>query len=462
MNKNEGSQTTLKPSKHGDGSLICSFNGALRKFPHSMVRLVEPIGPIAPVPFSLSPFEGLINSQNGLSPIFDFSHHLGGKAQSGKYCLLIQAKKGLIRLRVDEIISLDSSTYPNEANIPCAIDEIDAMLKDFRDSSKNVCSTIESLKIAPVESISLLIIQAGSQIFAFDIHGVSFIEHHKKNKPLNPKDTLHRIVTLQDESLVSGISLSSWLEADGGNAEGDLWSIGYKNNELATVITVPQILGVEAVELPLIHKIQNNGESAIWINHPKYGAIKVLNIEYFSSTGSNQITKDTEALIDKSPTQPTLEKTLNTSNGSSGLGVRFDQFGLVLPIELVGSVNTKISNINARKKPFKHSLPAFDLNKIPGLAISQPDHGERRSITVRQPNQRNIVFLAPEIYEPSNGGVWEPTPTLPKSLSKMVSAVRVQDSYCELLLNPQVVSDSPSADIQKIANKAFCGWINHS
>jgi len=426
-----------------------------------MVALIEPIGPIAPVPFSLMPFEGLINSRNGLSPVFDFSNYLGGKTNSGKYCLLVKAKKGLIRLRVDEIISLDSSAYPNESNIPWANDEIEVMLKDFSDASKNAHDLNSSLKLAPIGSRSLLIIQADEQIFAFDIQGVSFIEHHKNTKPLNPKDTLHRIITLQDGSLVSGISLSKWLGPYENNLEAELWSIGRKTSGAVNVITAPQILGVEAIELSLFYKIQNNHSNDIWINHPKFGAIKVLNIEHFDSTGVNHISQELESLIGNIPAKPVLEKTIKTTINSAGLGMNFKKFGLVLPIELVEAVNNRISNKSARNKPFKHSLPAFDLTKIPGLETLEQNQDERRSITIRQPNKKNISFLAPEIYEPSSEGAWEPLPSLPKSLSKMVSAVRVQNDYCELLLNPQTVSSSPSAEIQKIANKAFCGWINH-
>ena len=427
-----------------------------------MVALIEPIGPIAPVPFGLMPFEGLINSQNGLSPVFDFSNYLGGKANSGKYCLLVKAKKGLIRLRVDEIISLDSSTYPNESNIPWANDEIEAMLKDFSDASKSAHDINASLKLAPAGSRSLLIIQADEQIFAFDIQGVSFIEHHKNTKPLNPKDTIHRIVTLQDGSLVSGISLGKWLGSEENNIGNELWSIGRKTNDAVNVITAPQILGVEAIELSLFYKIQSNHGNDIWINHPKYGAIKVLNIEHFDSTGVNHISQELESLIGNIPANCVPEKITKTTIHNAGLGLNFEKFGLVLPIELVEAVNNKVSNKSARSKPFKHSLPAFDLAKIPGIETTQQNQDERRSITIRQPNQKNISFLAPEIYEPSSESLWEPLPSLPKALSKMVSAVRVQNDYCELLLNPQTVSSSPPAEIQKIAKKAFCGWISHT
>jgi hypothetical protein len=127
-------------------------------------------------------------------------------------------------------------------------------------------------------------LQANERLYAFDIECVDFIEHHKK---IHQLDGLKQIVTLQNDNLVKGTSLSKWLKHDDVQEQKELWSIGYSDTNTSAAITVENILGIESIPMSLFHLIEDGQKKTIWINHPKHGAIRLLNVDDFTKDQVN-------------------------------------------------------------------------------------------------------------------------------------------------------------------------------
>ncbi|QWD64907.1 hypothetical protein [Polynucleobacter sp. MWH-UH2A] len=448
------SNLLLKDSK--EPTMICSFGKSLRKFPISSVVLVEPTGLIARIPFGKPPFEGLMSGNFGTTPVFNLSTHLGEKESCGKYCVILQTKKGLIRLLIDSIVTLNASDYLGHDEIPSIGGDIDALLEDFILLNKKSINAIEYEQALVMPSRSALILQANQNLYAFDIECVDFIEHHKK---IDQLDSFKQIVTLQNDDLVKGISLSRWLKQEGAQEQRELWSIGYSDANSSTVITVESILGIESIPISLFHIIRDGQKKIIWINHPKYGATRLLSVDDITKDGDGPIHEGIFKLIDSNPREKIGFNEIKTIQNNAGIGVNLGMFDLVLPTEVIAHVDNKTLTASIKQKPFKRALPTFDLCQITKLNSGESSHiNERRAITVRNSANKNLIFLAPNIYEPSKLAPWEPLPIMPKSAAKIFSAIRVENGRCEMLLNSSALSDPPPTSLNKITKNAFCGW----
>ena len=442
-------------------SMVCSFGNLLRKLPISAVISIEPIGKIAPIPFGAPPFEGLMSSVHGTAPVFNYGSHLGEKNCAGKYCLVVQTPKGIIRLRVDSVVSLNADTRSEYEKVLCAQEEIEAMLSNY-DVAANIEPVIQE-KTAFVETRSILVLQTNADLVAFDIEGITFIERHKEAKAIDAANRVQRIVTLQNEQLVCGKALNNWLNEKDSNPRKEAWSIGYLDSGDTCVVTTQNILGIEQVNIQQFNSVKHNGKSEIWINHPKHGALRVLNVECFKSESSDSITN---GLIDQTKNREYKahqEKTTSHSINNAGVGISFEQFKLVLPTNIISHINSRKPGSKPQKKPYKHSLPAFDLSAIAEFEDKKTQvKSVKRAITIKSSAKEEIVFLTSNIYEPNKEASWEPLPLLPQSLGKLVNAIRIADGQCELLLKPSALSNPPPEPLQKIAKTAFCGWINPS
>jgi hypothetical protein len=453
MNKS-AKLTTPTTETLKEPALVCSFGGALRKFPISTVVSVEPTGAIAPIPFGKIPFEGLSSGAYGITPVFNLSAHLGTTESSGKYCLILQTLKGLISIKADSVIALNANENPNHESILNAADDIEVMLTDFSGTKNSSTVTHEQMALTPTRSA--LILQNNSKCYAFDIEDVDFIEHHKKIECLN---SFKQIVTLQNDHLINGISLSKWMHADQSLPNKELWSIGFSHEQSQSVITVENILGIESISLSLFHVIENHQEKNIWVNHPQYGAIKLLTVDEFRPDRPDLITQKIHAQIRCLPNEKTKVQKISIAKSDAGIGINLGSYGLVLPTEMISMVSNKTISSDLKKKPFKKALPTFDLTQVAHLISGENfSINDRRAITVRSPSNKNLVFLAPNIYEPSKESLWEPLPMMPKSAAKFISAIRVANGQCEMLLKSSALTDPPPSPLSKIAKTAFCGW----
>ena len=397
-------------------------------------------------------------SIHGTSPLFNFGTQIGEKSSAGNNCVLLQSKKGLVRLKTDAIVSLKSSEHPNAENIPDAIEEVEKMLDGFSNASKNIQAS--NTVVSPVIARSALILQCNSRILAFDIEGVEFIEHHQAIHIPDANQPLRSIVTLQNGDLANGIPLGKWLDLGTNENQPDLWSIGYGGQDYKNVITVNAILGIESIPTGLFYAIKNAGQEELWINHPTHGAIRLLNVVNFTDDSVNAITEKVKEQINHIPSLDESPQKLIQAVNNAGLGIHFGPFGLVLPTELIAHVNGKINLATIKKKPFRESLAAYNLSKITELNGGKENNSsDQRSIAIRSQSKRNIIFIAPNLYEPNKELAWEPLPILPKQLGKFINALRLNNGRCEMLLNPSVISNPPQAYVAKIAKSAFCGWL---
>ncbi|QKM65255.1 hypothetical protein DCO17_08430 [Polynucleobacter tropicus] len=436
--------------------MICSFGKSLRKFPISSVVSIEPAGLIARIPFGKPPFEGLMSGNYGTTPVFNLSTHLGEKESTGKYCLILQTKKGLIRLLMDSVVTLNANKYLGHDEIPTISSDIDTLLEDYGLNNKKTINAIEHEQVLITPARSALILQANQRLYAFDIECVDFIEHHKK---INQLDACKQIVTLRNDDLVKGTSLSKWLKQDDAQEQKELWSIGYSDENSPATITVENILGIESIPVPLFHIIRDGQKRNIWINHPKHGAIRLLNINDFTKDGNGPIHEGIFKQIDSNPLKKISPNEIKIDQNKAGIGINLGLFGLVLPTEVIAHVDNKTFATSIKQKPFKRALPTFDLSQITNPTSSEASQiNERRAITVRTSENKNLIFLAPNIYEPDKSAPWEPLPIMPKSAAKIFSAIRVNNGHCEMLLSPSMLSDPPPAPLNKITKNTFCGW----
>jgi hypothetical protein len=211
--------------------------------------------------------------------------------------------------------------------------------------------------------------------------------------------------------------------------------------------------------MSLFHLIEDGQKKTIWINHPKHGAIRLLNVDDFTKDGEGAIHESIFKLIDSNPHKNIGPEEIKAIQNDAGIGINLGLFGLVLPTEVIAHVDNKALASSIKQKPYKHSLPTFDLNQITKLTSGETAQtNERRAITVRTSANKNLIFLAPNIYEPNKLAPWEPLPIMPKSAAKLFTAIRVNNGHCEMLLNSSVLSDPPPASLNKITKNAFCGW----
>jgi hypothetical protein len=126
---------------------------------------------------------------------------------------------------------------------------------------------------------------------------------------------------------------------------------------------------------------------------------------------------------------------------------------------MICSVSEKIALTSLQKKSTKNSIPTFDFSRISeGKKETSKRDAIRRVATVKFDNGNKALFMADEVYEPHSDQPWLPAPALPKPLSKIIQAVRIQADRCEFLLHPGFIHQLTEKDLLDLRKKTFAGW----
>ena len=456
MSKNNKSKTaTINQYKPTD-EMLCSFGGMIRTVPHAMVKAIEPIQQAAPIPYSTECLEGLVSTIDGLSPQFNLAKFLGANPNTAKYSLIISTPKGLVRVTADAVLSLNTEAPTEPQSPPSIVEDIEALLTTFKAAPVQVNHFAVSKSIESETHQSILLIKVGNQTFGINGQDIELIERHATSIPLSSSNDVHRVISLHDGRLIGGVSSSLWLNIKDVQAEDEGWSIGYANNGHTIALTVSDVIGLEPIENSKFYKLLHGDKVTEWVNHPSIGAIEVLNIKAILLPKLHAASKDIES---NQPNQdaPSIKNT-PTAQQKSGLGLELNGFRMVIPQELVKSVNTRLSLASLKRKPWKKTLPVFDLLKISNDKNMAQDAMVCRSATIQADQQTAVILTAHEVYEPDDLESWLPTPLLPSPLSEIVQGIRIKNHQCELLLEPQFMSKMSAEEIHSISEQTFAGW----
>jgi hypothetical protein len=219
------------------------------------------------------------------------------------------------------------------------------------------------------------------------------------------------------------------------------------------------MIGLEPIEQSRFYSLLNGDEVTQWVNHASLGAIEILNPQRILD--SQLDTSQTEPLQAASDTNSNRKIDDKTSTKNPGIGLNLDSVSLVLPQEMIRSVNAKLAIQNVRSKPFKKAIAAFDLLKISTPSTNPSiDSSIRRAATIQLNNGQSVIFMAQEVYEPNTEQPWLPTPVLPRPLSQMIQGIRINNHHCELLLDPLFMSKMSEQELSNLYETTFCGWHN--
>ena len=450
---------TPSNSKNG-GDILCSFGGVVRKLPHASLVAIEPFHKAAAIPFATEHLEGLVFNIDGLSPQFNLARFLGAKTDNPKYAVIVKTAKGLVRVSADAVLTLNADELPEHEKTISAMNDIEKLITSF-DAETGLNKKVQHTSALKKPTHSVLIVKVGDQTFGMHANTIHQIERHQKTKPGSLKNPTYRVITMQDGSLVSGISVGSWLQLKNTSPETEVWSIAYALNKKILALTVNEVIALDPIELTKFFMLEQEGEMHQWVNHPTLGAIEILNPEKmihpdeYKAIKNIALEEEVHILTEKETMHELATKDLK----HQGVGLKFDRFNVVLPQEMISSVSEKMMLSSLHKKSSKDAIPAFDLLQVlEDKKEPSKRNATRRVATVKFDNGNKAVFMAEEVYEPHSDQPWLPAPALPKPLSKIIQAVRVQDDRCELLLDPAFIHHLAEKDLKDLRKKTFSGW----
>ena len=434
--------------------VIYSSAGRLRALPAAAVREIGQAAAAA-VPFAPALFEGLVDGDGILAAQIDLPLAMGAAARGGRYSMLVETSRGLLRLRVDGVSFAGSAA--DEGTMP-GLPEIEALIAGFAPADplpQERPAVSEGPAAKPFEA---LVVKSGGVPAALPAAEVERVERHRGARLSRKGGAGERIVAV-DGDILPGWSLAVWLDRgrEGAAPEAEGWAVVMRVGGRRVALTVAEVRGVVAVPGERVRRIRHRDGASLWLPDPggdsESGMIEVIESAEFGGVGGHAHSP-AEAESDEEPAAAPPERRA-ADRGRFALG--FGLFSCVVPESLIDEVLGELAPGRVAARRGRGMLPLLDPAPLLGLVATGAASG--RALLLKRPGRRRLALRVAAIGPAAPAPDWRPLPILPPTAHRLFQAVRLEGAASAFLLRESAFDRPRDPVIAGLLRAAPAGWL---